>query len=100
MRFGIMQLKKGKMEDFGFMGYDMAERVNGAGSVVKDNYDEVYAFDMDSSRDVELDDIFYIFNMSHPSDFKGHSLSVSDVVRCDDKYWYCDSFGWKELDWK
>jgi hypothetical protein len=35
--------------------------------------------------------------MSHPSDFRGHSLSVSDVVYLDGKYYYCDSFGYKEL---
>lgn len=51
-----------------------------------------------------LDDIFRIFNLEHPSDFNGHSLSVSDIVQIvdsdtdvEDGYYYCDSFGWKKI---
>lgn len=44
-----------------------------------------------------LDDIFYIFNCQHPNDFKGHSLSVSDIVVLGDNYYYCDSIGWKNI---
>lgn len=99
MKYGILQVKKDKMRDFAFESFECAEKYNGVGSVVKNNYDQVYEFDLDSSTEVKLDDIYEIFNISRPDDFKGHSLSVSDVVRCDDKYYYCDSFGWKELDW-
>lgn len=99
MKYGILQVKEDKMRDFAFESFELAERHNGVGSVVKENYDQVYEFDLDSSAEVRLDDIYEIFNISRPDDFKGHSLSVSDVVRCDDKYYYCDSFGWKELDW-
>lgn len=48
-----------------------------------------------------LDDIFMRFNMKHPKDFYGHSLSVSDVVvfrkqgKC--QVFYVDSVGFKEL---
>lgn len=44
-----------------------------------------------------LDDIFRIFNIEHPSDFKGHSLSISDIVEIEGKFFYCDSLGWKLL---
>ena len=44
-----------------------------------------------------LEDLFEIFNIRHPEDFRGHSLSVSDVVKLDDKFYYCDSMGWKTL---
>lgn len=100
MQFGIYQVKQEKMRDFAFESFEMAERFNGKGSVVKDNYDQVYEFDAESTSELTLDDIYDIFNMSRPDDFHGHSLSVSDVVRCDDKYYYCDSLGWKELNWK
>lgn len=99
MKYSIYQVKEDKMCDFGFWGFDEVEKINGVGSIVKDNYDEVYAFDMESSVEPTLDDFYEIFNLRRPDDFKGHSLSVSDVIRCDDKYFYCDSFGWKELDW-
>lgn len=42
-----------------------------------------------------LDDIYEMFNLNHPQDFRGHSLSVSDIVYMDGKYFYCDSFGWQ-----
>jgi len=49
-----------------------------------------------------LEDIFRIFNIAKPENFKGHSLSVSDIVSIHDDYderiFYCDLCGWKELD--
>ena len=48
-----------------------------------------------------LEELFRIFNIDHPADFKGHSLSVSDIVILDinDKTssWYCDDTGWTEI---
>ena len=44
-----------------------------------------------------LEKIFEIFNINHPEDFHGHSLSVSDVIVLEDKMYYCDSLGWKEI---
>ena len=44
-----------------------------------------------------LEHIFTKFNLNHPSNFHGHSLSVSDVVKIDEKYFYCDSFGWQDV---
>ena len=65
-------------------------------------YKEVWSGELDISN---LDDIFRIFNVEHPSDFKGHSLSVSDIVQIvnsdtntPDGYYYCDSIGWKKID--
>jgi len=44
-----------------------------------------------------LDNLFTKFNLNHPEDFHGHSLSVSDVVILGDKMYFCDNFGWKEI---
>ncbi|MBR1433111.1 YodL domain-containing protein [Ruminococcus sp.] len=44
-----------------------------------------------------LEDIFCKFNIERPHDFKGHSLSVSDVVVLMDKAYYVDSAGFKAL---
>ena len=48
-----------------------------------------------------LEDIYTRFNIDHPKDFKGHSLSVSDVVvlhqNGQDAAHYVDSFGYKEV---
>lgn len=46
-----------------------------------------------------LEELFEMFNVNHPEDYKGRSLSVSDVVAIVRKnvtrYYYCDSMGWK-----
>jgi hypothetical protein len=44
-----------------------------------------------------LEDLFTKFNINRPADLKGHSLSVSDIVELDGKYYYCDNVGWTEI---
>jgi len=46
---------------------------------------------------MQLEDVFYKFNMERPDDFKGHNLSVSDVVMIKSQALYVDSFGFKPL---
>ncbi len=50
------------------------------------------------SKEGVLEDLYYIFNMKHPSDYRARSLSVSDVVTLDGKSFYCDDIGWKGLE--
>ena len=69
-------------------------------SASKERYALVYTFESEDA--LTLEDIYRIFNdrifnVERPEDFKGHSLSVSDVVKMPDGYWYCDSFGWVRL---
>ena len=44
-----------------------------------------------------LDTLYSVFNQNHPADFRGHSMSVSDVVitnrNGDIRAFYVDSFG-------
>ena len=49
--------------------------------------------------DATREDIYCWFNMDHPADFCGHSLSVSDVVELPDGLHFCDSIGWKPVVW-
>jgi hypothetical protein len=44
-----------------------------------------------------LEDLFTKFNINRPADFNGHSLSVSDIVELDGKFYYCDNVGWTEI---
>ena len=44
-----------------------------------------------------LDDFFRKFNIDCPDDFRGHSLSVSDVIVLDEKAYYVDRVGFKAL---
>lgn len=67
-------------------------------------YDEVWSGELKDGWKT-LEGIFDIFNLNHPKDFHGHSLSVSDIVQIidepdkeEDGFYFCDSFGWKKLD--
>ena len=48
-----------------------------------------------------LDSIYERFNLQHPADFRGHSLSVSDVIvlhqNGQDQAFYVDSFGFQQV---
>ncbi len=70
----------------------------------KDNYNLIYqtdtsGFQEHSDINGTLDEIYYRFNVTRPVDFKGHSLSVSDVVVFEEenKAYYVDSFGFQEM---
>lgn len=61
------------------------------------DYVTVYAGKVDGETvNDTLEKLFYIFNEKRPEDYFGRSLSKSDVVRLDGKYYYCDWLGWSE----
>lgn len=65
------------------------------------NYIQVYWSQMEETGRATvtmLEDLFTMFNVASPEDFRGHSLSVSDVVQLGNRFFYCDSFGWREID--
>lgn len=74
--FEIYQVKSGaKYRDFRFESIESLETF---GLKVKyENYDFVYKGGL---KDMDLEDIFMQFNEARPDDYKGRSLSVSDVV--------------------
>ena|GEM_PF-1106479 len=77
-----------------FMGYDYVES-NGI-NLTLDLYNKVY--EGETEDETTLDDLFRILNIGRkPEGFNGHSLSISDVIEMDGKFYYCDSFGWKEI---
>lgn len=51
----------------------------------------------DTSVYTMLDDIYTTLNTCKCDWFHGHSLSMSDVVEIDGKYYYCDDYGWEEV---
>ena len=75
--FSIYQLKSGNETlDYRFEPLD-AIRNNGL-SVKPENYELVYTAPL--TEQDSLESIYTRFNINHPADFKGHSLSVSDIV--------------------
>ena len=96
--FSIYQIKGGdETRDFRFEPYD---RLQATGNVVdKANYELVYSAPL--APETSLEDIYTRFNIDHPKDFKGHSLSVSDVVVLhqdgQDAAHFVDSVGFREV---
>ncbi|WP_270760097.1 antirestriction protein ArdA [Ruminococcus bicirculans (ex Wegman et al. 2014)] len=96
--FSIYQLKSGNETlDYRFEPLD-AIRSNGL-SVKPENYELVYTAPL-TEKD-SLESIYTRFNIDRPADFKGHSLSVSDIVVLhqdgNDTAHYCDRFGFSQV---
>lgn len=93
MKYKILQLKDLHDCDYSFEGWDWAkDRFN------INDYKVVYEGEIEGNSNYAcLEKLFEIFNIRHPEDFRGHSLSVSDIVILDDGYWYCDSWGWTDI---
>ena len=96
--FSIYQINGGdETRDLRFEPYD---RLTATGHRVDPkNYALIYSADL--TPGTSLEDIYTRFNIDHPKDFKGHSLSVSDVVvlhqNGQDTAHYVDSFGYKDV---
>jgi hypothetical protein len=93
MKYKIKQLKDLRKSEYAFMWWEMAkDKFN------IDDYEVVYEGEIEGTHpEVVLDRLFEIFNIKHPEDYRGHSLSVSDVVELDGVDYYCDSIGWVNL---
>lgn len=95
--YGIYQLKKSEERTYQFMG--MREASSPGFEIHGEDYELIYS-DRLGIEDT-LNSLYEKFNINHPQDFTGHSLSVSDVVvmrkNGESKAYYVDSFGFTEL---
>ena len=104
--FAIYQL--GDSDDLRNIRFESLKGIGGAENVDKHNYYMMYSDTVDidelDNEDVTYDilnQIYEQFNIDQPEDFKGHSLSVSDVIvlKCNDELtaFYVDSFGFEPI---
>ena len=80
--------------DFRFRSHEELESEGLA--VDRNNYDLIYTAPL--AHGTTLEDIYYTFNADdRPTGFRGHSLSVSDVVVLnrdgEEEAYYCDNYG-------
>jgi hypothetical protein len=92
----IWQLKADSNFSMRFIPFDEFKERFGKPS--KDNFEVVFDGSLPTNN---LDAIYEICNINHPDGYKGHSLSMSDVVELYDEsgseFHYVDRFGFKEI---
>ena len=100
--YAIYQLKReDSTTDLRFMGSDWLQKKGLEPN--KDNYDLIYTGRLypSENRLDTLERLYQTFNIDHLEDFRGHSLSVSDIVALKEQgvvsYHYVDSIGYTEL---
>lgn len=100
MKYIVYQINLDRdTERLAFLGYEqMAKALGSVGiSQAFPAYDKVWEGDLPDCTGLE--DLYYKLNTDHPADYRARSLSVSDIVEMDDgSCWFCDSYGWYEVD--
>lgn len=90
MRIKIYQMKQDAAKKFcGLEAQNLKDN-----TVDASQYEKVFDADIDETN---LEGIFQQFNTTYHPLFRGHSLSVSDVVVRDDGAHFCDSIGFKPV---
>ena len=99
--FSIYQINMDRDSDnVCFFGTDTLEKIQHSKEVNAAIYDRVYDGKLDCQS---LDAIYEKFNIGHPNDYTGRSLSVSDVVEIkesdaiDPGFYFVDSIGFKAI---
>lgn len=95
----VWQLKPDVDIHMKFIGYD--ELLRDFGPPNPENYQCVFDGPVDTN---DLEALYTKFNIDHPPGYRGHSLSMSDVVELSDElsgtFHYVDRFGFKEVDFE
>lgn len=102
--YAILQLNCDLPEPNAFEAFVSLERLRRKGKEPNiDHYEMVYTAPLPAYEDLDgmLEELFVRFNIGHPKDFTGHSLSVSDIIvirqNGQESAYYVDDIGFKEL---
>ena len=109
-KYGIYQLKDiPEMREFQFAGTESLKRrgiiKDNLDAIKPENYNLVYVGELSElqgrTQSVTLEAVYEKFNIDHPADYRGHSLSVSDIVVLHEdgknSAHFVDSFGFTGL---
>ena len=83
-----------------FEDFERMAKRNGKEEVDASIYGKTFEGEVDAAG---LEDVYKIFNIDKPDDYRGRSMSVSDVVAIrnsgeETKYFFCDAIGFKQID--
>ena len=100
MKYELYQVDMRKANTIAFMPYDEIDHKK----VWFKNYDMINLGEINYDRPEKiLDYLWEKYNGIGESKYTHRSMSISDVVVLDEhtpKAYYCDSFGWKEIDYE
>lgn len=101
MNIRIYQINRSRdVNNVAFDGMELLQRIHGSKEIDSSIYDKVYDGEADCQS---LEGVFGMFNTAHPSDYRGRSLSVSDVVEIVEAenvkpgFYFCDSIGFERV---
>ena len=78
-----------------FMHTDRLEKLQGTTDIDASLYKEVFNGEVDAA---DLEDVYSMFNCEGHPLHRGHSMSISDVVKTEDGAYFCDLVGFKKID--
>ena len=98
MKYEIYQIKDLENCPYSFRGWRTAQfKYN------PEDYEKVFEGNVGIDEEGEsgiidaLERLYYVFNVAHPTGYQGRSLSVSDVVKLGDDYYYVDIVGFRKI---
>ena len=101
--YAVLQLKHiDETDEFRFMPYWHIQKLENQPTI--DHYEVVYNGPIEQSAGAaeQLEALYTRFNIDHPEDFRGHSMSVSDIVALkvvgEVSFHYVDSVGFQKLE--
>ena len=100
MDIKIYQINLSRDDDrIAFLGHSQLERFQESAEVNSRIYDKVFEGAVEADT---LEGVYQMFNCDCPDGFRGHSLSVSDVVEIvgdkDAGFYFCDSIGFQRVE--
>lgn len=100
MDIKIYQINLSRDDDrIAFLGHSQLERFQESVEVNSGIYDKVFEGAVEADT---LEGVYQMFNCDCPDGFRGHSLSVSDVVEIvgdkDAGFYFCDSIGFQRVE--
>ena len=109
-KYGIYQLKHNpELDHLRFEGTESLKRMgitkNNFDAIKPENYELIYVGELselqEQTQGETLEVIYEKFNIDHPEDYRGHSMSVSDIVvlhqNGENSAHFVDSFGFTRL---
>lgn len=101
MKYNIYQINGERdVNRLMFIDYETCCKWMGTNEIDSEIYDFVYSGELPGMfKEFSLDDLYEQFNLHKPFDYRGRSMSVSDVIHIEDtnEFYFVDSVGFTKV---